>query len=27
MKLFARGIEENCKDEAAYSQSSVEQLL
>ncbi|NP_001026511.2 ceramide kinase [Gallus gallus] len=27
MKLFARGIEENCKDEAAYSHSSVEQLL
>ncbi|KAK1207395.1 CERK1 kinase, partial [Pygoscelis papua] len=27
MKLFARGIEENCKDEAAYSQSSIEQLL
>ncbi|KFQ17711.1 Ceramide kinase, partial [Merops nubicus] len=27
MKLFARGIEENCKGEAAYSQSSVEQLL
>ncbi|XP_065482774.1 ceramide kinase isoform X3 [Caloenas nicobarica] len=27
MKLFARGIEENCKDEAACSQSSVQQLL
>uniref|UniRef100_A0A803VXU5 Ceramide kinase n=1 Tax=Ficedula albicollis TaxID=59894 RepID=A0A803VXU5_FICAL len=27
MKLFARGIEENCKDEAACSQSSIEQLL
>ncbi|XP_050756237.1 ceramide kinase isoform X2 [Gymnogyps californianus] len=27
MKLFARGIEKNCKDEAAYSQSSIEQLL
>ncbi|XP_009866148.1 PREDICTED: ceramide kinase-like [Apaloderma vittatum] len=27
MKLFARGIEENCKDEAADSQSSIEQLL
>ncbi|XP_032036851.1 ceramide kinase [Aythya fuligula] len=27
MKLFARGIEENCKDEAAYSHSSIEHLL
>ncbi|XP_030914870.1 ceramide kinase [Geospiza fortis] len=27
MKLFARGIEEDCKDEAAHSQSSIEQLL
>ncbi|NXK02772.1 CERK1 kinase, partial [Herpetotheres cachinnans] len=27
MKLFARGIEENCNDEAAYSQDSIEQLL